>query len=237
MGRALAGLGLCFALASAAHAAAGKPVDLTMSWNVTLDASGAVTSMKPTDGLNPGIYQRLEPAVRKWHFTTGKVKGVPVPSETTLTIHVTMEPVDGFYRVRLRDATTGARYATMTPPKYPDGALMSKRGGAVMLLVHYDAAGSVTEAKIIDGGVPKPGNDIERAAIAAVKHWTFTPESVGGHAIAGSARVPLCFSARPGTENACRWQIDKSEVSLDTKVPLAMNPAVRLETEVAGQVL
>ena len=237
MSRALAVFGLLFVWASASHAAAGKPVDLTMSWSVALDAKGSITSLTPTQTTNPGLYQRLAPAIRTWHFTTGKVKGVSVPSETTLTIHVTLEPVDGFYRVRLRDATTGARYATMTPPKYPDGALMSKRGGAVMLQVHYDAAGSVTEAKLVDGGVPKPGNDIERAAIAAVKHWTFTPESVGGHAIAGSARVPLCFSARPETENTCRWQIDKSEVSLDTKVPLAMNPAVRLETDVAGSTL
>jgi TonB family protein len=229
-------LGLLW-LSPAVVAAAGKPVDLTMSWNVVLDAAGKVVSLKPTDGLNPGLYQRLEPAVRTWHFTTGKVKGVAVPSETTLTIHVTLEPVDGFYRVQLRDAGTGPRYGTMTPPKYPDGALMSKRGGAVLLEVHYDASGNVTKATVVEGGQPKPGNDIERSAIAAVKHWTFTPESIGGHGVAGVARVPMCFSTREGTNDACRWRVGESDVSLDTTRPLAMNPAVHLETDVAGRTL
>jgi TonB family protein len=238
MARVSAVLGLmCLMWASAAHAGAGKPVDLTMSWSVALDASGAITSLTPTQTTNPGLYQRLEPAIRKWHFTTGKVKGVPVASETTLTLHVTLEPVDGFYRVRLRDAGTGARYATMTPPKYPDDAVTSKRGGAVMLEVRYDASGKVTNAVVVEGGLPKPGNDIERAAVAAVKHWTFTPESIGGHGVAGIARVPMCFSAREGTDNACRWRVGESEVSLDTNTPLVMNSVVHLETEVAGRAL
>lgn len=220
-----------------AGAAAPKPVDLTMTWSVSLDASGAVTALAPTVQTNLGIYQRLEPAIRKWRFTTGKINGKPAPAQTTLTVRITLEPVDGFYRVHVRDAGTGARYATMTPPKYPDGATMSQRGGAVMLEVHYDAAGNVTSAKPIDGGLPKAGSDIEHAAVAAVKHWTFSPETIGGHGLAGVAHVPLCFSAHPGGENACRWQVGGAEVALDTQSPLAMNSVVHLETDAKQQEL
>jgi len=136
-----------------AGAAAPKPIDLTMSWSLSLDASGAITALAPTVQTNQELYQRLEPSIRKWQFTTGKVNGKPAPAQTTLTVHITLEPADGLYRVRVRDAATGPRYATMTPPKYPDGALVSRRGGAVMLEVDYDAAGNVTSAKPIDGGL------------------------------------------------------------------------------------
>jgi len=218
----------------ACAAAPQKSVDLTMSWRVSLDAKGAITSLEPADASNPGLYQRLGPEIRKWHFATGKVRGVPAPAETTLTVQITLQPVDGFYRVLLRSAGTGARYATVTTPKYPDGAMMSKRGGAVLLEVHYDAKGNVTEVSLLEGGLPKPGSDIERSAIAAVKHWTFTPESIAGHGIAGVVRVPVCFSARPGAENTCRWKVGGSDVPLDTKMPIAMNSVVHLETEIAG---
>lgn len=214
-----------------------KPVDLTLSWSVSLDASGAITSLQPTVQSNAGIYQRLEPAVRKWHFTTGKVNGKPAPAETTLTLNITLAPVDGFYRVRVRGVGTGARYATTTEPKYPEGAVVSKRGGAVLLEVHYDAAGNVTSAKPIDGGVPKAGNDIEHAAVAAVKHWTFTPEKIAGHGLAGVAHVPLCFSAHTGADDLCRWHVGDADVELDTKSPLAMNSVVHLETDATKQEL
>jgi TonB family protein len=215
-----------------------KPVDLTLTWNVSLDASGAVTALSPTVQSNRGIYQRLEPAVRKWHFTTGKVNGKPAASETTLTLNITLAPVDGFYRVHVRAFGTGARYATMTEPKYPDEAVTSKRGGAVMLEVHYDAAGKVTSAKAIDGGLPKAGADIDHAAVVAVKQWTFTPETVGGHGLAGVAHVPLCFSAHAGgPDDTCRWHVGGADVPLDTKSPIAMNPVVRLETDVTKQEL
>jgi len=220
-----------------AGAAAPKPIDLTMSWSLSLDASGAITALAPTVQTNQELYQRLEPSIRKWQFTTGKVDGKPAPAQTTLTVHITLEPADGLYRVRVRDAATGPRYATMTPPKYPDGALVSRRGGAVMLEVDYDAAGNVTSAKPIDGGLPKAGSDIERAAALAVKHWTFTPETIAGHGLAGVVRVPLCFSAHPGGENACRWRVDGVEVALDTQSLVAMNSVVHLETDATKQEL
>lgn len=220
-----------------AGAAAPKPVDLTMSWNLSLDTSGAITALTPTVETNRALYQRLEPGIRKWQFTTGKVDGKPAPAQTTLTVHITLEPVGELYRVRVRDAATGPRYATKTPPKYPDGALVSRRGGAVMLEVDYDAAGNVTSAKPIDGGLPKAGSDIEHAAVAAVKHWTFTPETIAGHGLAGVVRVPLCFSAYPGGENACRWQVGGADVALDTQSLLAVNSVVHLETDATKQEL
>lgn len=211
-------------------------VDLTMSWSMVLDADGAITSLQPVEDVNAALYQRLEPAIRKWHFTSGKVDGKPAPAETTLTVNITMEPVEGGYRVRLRHAGTGARYAKMTAPKYPDGALMSHRGGAVLLIVHYDADGQVTDAAPIDGGLPKPGADIERAAVVALRHWTFTPERIAGHGVAGAVKVPLCFNAPPARDN-CRWTDAGGDAPIEADHPLALDSVVRLDGDVAGRTL
>jgi TonB family protein len=213
-----------------------KPVDLTMVWSVSLDDTGAITALKPAEEANAALYQRLEPAIRTWHFTPGKVDGRAAPAQTTLTVHLTMEPVEGGYRPRLRRAETGVRYGTISEPKYPDGAVMSHRGGAVLLSVHYDAAGHVTDAVPLEGGNPHPGSDIVRAAIVAVKHWTFTPETIAGHGLAGAAKVPICFNSPPAREN-CRWTDPATNTPIEADHPLTEGSIVSLQGDVADHVL
>jgi TonB family protein len=233
-------LALLLSLGSAmafADSGPSKPVDLSMVWTVDLDAAGAITSLKPAEDRNPELYRHLEPAVRSWHFTTGKVNGAPAAAETTLTVHLTLEPVADGYRVHLRRAETGPTYGTTVPPKYPDGALMSHRGGAVLLLVHYDADGHVIDAEPTDGGEPKPGADIQRAAVVAVKKWTFKPEAIAGHGLAGTAKVPVCFKVEP-SNLTCRFTDPESHRVLDDDHGLlALDPVVRLETDVADHTL
>jgi TonB family protein len=225
---------------SSAFAFAGtetpKPVDLSMIWSLSVDATGAITSLEPAEDRNPELYRRLEPAIRTWHFTSGKFNGTPVPAETTLTVHITLQPTEGGYRVQLRRADTGASYSTTTPPKYPDGALVSHRGGAVLLLVHYDADGHVTDAEPRVGGEPKPGGDIATAAVNAVKHWTFKPERVAGRGVPGAAKVPLCFKVEP-SRLSCRFMEPGTNLPLDPDRPLAIDSIVRIETNVVGQML
>lgn len=233
-------LGLLLAVPLLASAAGPprKPVDLTMSWVVAVDKDGKLGAMTPTEDKNMGLYQRLETGIRKfWVFKPGKVNGKPAPTETTLTVHSTLEPVDGFYRVRVRDASTGPRYDKTVSFKYPDEALMSHRGGGVLLEVRYDATGKIIDAKATRGGEPKPGPDIERAAVIAVKQWTLKPETVGGHGIAGKALVPLCFAPVPAMQKLCRWETPDTKKPLDADRPLAMSSAVHIETDVTRQEL
>jgi TonB family protein len=228
-------LGIASSTALAADAPPSKPIDLTLQWHVSLDANGVVASMEPVDDRNAALYRRLEPEVRSWHFSAGRINGVPAPAETTLTVNLRLDPIADGYHVNLRGASAGGAYVTTTAPKYPDGALMSHRGGGVLLHVHYDSEGRVTDASVLDGATPKPGNDIERAAVASVKHWTFRPESIAGHAKAGEVLVPICFTVEPKTYE-CRFTdpVSKREIG-DT--PLSIDPIVRLDTNVADRVL
>jgi len=106
-----------------------------------------------------------------------------------------------------------------------------------MLRVHYGADGHIVDAEPIDGGEPKAGSDIVRTAVAAVKQWTVKPEMIAGHGLAGEAKIPLCFSL-PQKEYTCRFTDPDSKRVLDgDHAILAVNSVVRLETDVAGQVL
>jgi TonB family protein len=114
---------------------------------------------------------------------------------------------------------------------------MSHRGGGVLLEVKYDTDGHVVDAKVVAGGEPKPGPDIERAAVIAVKQWTFKPETVGGHAIAGKARVPLCFAPAPAMQDHCRWTAPDTKKPLDADRPVAVSSVVHIETDVTTREL
>jgi TonB family protein len=232
MKRVLASLALSAAAACAIAAdEPAKPVDLTLSWSASVDADGKLTALKPADEKYAELYKRLEPDVRNWRFSAGKVDGVPTAAETTLIVHLRLTPVEGGYHIDIRNAEAGPGYGRMTTPKYPDGALMSHRGGGVLVRVAYDADGNVTNAEAIEGGFPKPGNDIEHSALAAVKHWTFKPESIGGHGRPGVAIVPVCFSVGPGPlETKCRFTDPASQQDVQDGGLLAVDPLVRIET-------
>jgi TonB family protein len=221
------------AVAACAMAAdeSAKPVDLTLQWSASVDADGKLTALAPVDEKYAELYKRLEADVRSWHFSSGKVDGVPAAAETTLTVHLHLTPVEGGYHIDVRSAEAGPRYAKMTTPKYPDGALMSHRGGGVLIRATYDADGRVTKAETTEGGFPKPGNDIEHAALAAVKGWTFKPESIGGHGRAGVAIVPVCFSVGPGPlETKCRFTDPVSKRDVENGGLLAIDPLIHVET-------
>jgi len=220
-----------------AAAEAPKPIAVTLQWSIALDAAGAIESIEPIDSkLHPQLAERIEPSIKSWHFTAGKIDGKPEPTQTTLTVHVDLEPLaDGNYGVYLRKAGTGPRYEHLSAPEYPEAAKAIRRSAAVLLDVVYDADGHIVEAKPIEGGEPKSRGDFDRAAVAAVKRWTFTPESIAGHGVPGKARVPICFAATQSQRGQCRWNSPDTHVALDADQPLALGSVVHLETDIAGR--
>ena len=58
----------------------------------SLDADGKINSMEPVDPRYlPEVRKQIEPIVRAWHFTPGKLDGRPAPTETTLGVSVAFE--------------------------------------------------------------------------------------------------------------------------------------------------
>lgn len=189
-----------------AHGGESKPAELDLRWSLSLDASGKITSMTPLFGDDTRtIAGQLEPLIRHWHFIPGSIDGHPVDTQTTLTVETSLDAAGpDNYRVHVVSATTGARYHDGPVPKYPKSAMRMGRYGVVHVQVKHDAGGHVLSATAMRPGDPHVDYALTRAALDAVKQWTFQPETVGGQGVAGSVIVPICFSLE-GREAPCVW--------------------------------
>jgi TonB family protein len=93
----------------------------------------------------------------------------------------------GFCRV---DPAENPRGRQAHPPIYPDAALKSCAHGVVRLRLLFDAAGIVQQVAIDQSS----GNtDLDAAAAASARHWTFHPACIDGQPIAGEAIYPVNF--------------------------------------------
>ncbi|MGH8173375.1 MAG: energy transducer TonB [Rhodanobacteraceae bacterium] len=214
-------------------------------WSVSLDASGRVTNLEPTDKtLIEAVRLPLDNAIRNWQFIPGKIGGEPAATDTTLALDISLVPVgEDRYSVRIDDARTGGDVSVKgirATPKYPASAIQHRRQGMVVLDVNYDASGRVLATKQHEGAPPVDAA-LAKSAEQAVKRWSFSPEVVGGHPIAGAAIVPVCFEIVPSgsrpPSTACDWAPSRSHSDLHGGEVFAIEPAARLQSDVIGKTL
>lgn len=77
-------------------------------------------------------------------------------------------------------------------PVYPIAARRAGREGTVVITTIVDADGSVREARIIRGA----SAELDRAAVEAVKQWTYRPAIKNGSPVPVYSVVQLAFSLR-----------------------------------------
>jgi len=214
-------------------------------WSVSLDAAGHVTRLEPSDKtLADAVRLPLDKAIRSWQFIPGSVDGQPAATDTTLALDITLVPFgDDKFALRVDDARTGGDVTTKgirVPPKYPATAIRHNRQGMVVLKVDYDPTGHVLAANPHEGA-PVVAAELTTSAARAVKRWMFSPEIVGGHALAGSVIVPICFEmvgfGKPMPRTACEWVPPGAHRGLHENDVLAIEPAAKLQTDVVGRTL
>ncbi|HSS08089.1 MAG TPA: energy transducer TonB [Rhodanobacteraceae bacterium] len=215
-----------------AHAAKGESLRREIEWTLSLDADGKIESLEPIDrDYLPEVRQQIEPIVRTWHFTPGKINGRPASTETTLWVTVSFEAESTNstkYQARIASASTGPRYQHVVSPHYPEAAQHAHSEGEVMLWITFDAEGRVTSAK----SYPQMSADhvapmLVEAALDAVKHWTFRPETVAGHGVASEALVPFCFKMANGE---CHWKPSPGKSAVRSGQAIALSSVVGIET-------
>lgn len=245
--RALLPLLACVVWVGALHAAdkSQEPIAITLGWRVSLDAQGHLVSLQaiPNKRVDrvPEIRARLEQEIRSWQFLPGMVNGKPEPTDSGLYVRATLIPISSnAVRIHIVGADTGASSEKVAPPRYPPEAISRRVVGEVVLRVGYDADGNVTSAAL-DPDAPKANPLLVKASIDAARKWKLHPESVGGHSIAGYSVVPFCYSLRfpygGGISGKCDWKPPGSNEALHDGEPLALNPAAKLLTDVAGRTL
>ena len=215
-------------------------------WALTIDASGRVTSLESIgDPPVDAVRAPLETAIRGWHFQPGTIDGKPVETKTTFSLDLSfVEHGSDKFALRVDDARTGADLTFdgfhHSTPKYPSDAMSHHRDGIVVLRVDFDASGHVVATRLADGA-PEVGESFVRSARDAARRWTFSTEIVGGHGLAGSTIVPICFSdytrKTPQEVPRCAWTPPAGHGSLGNGAIVAIDPAARLETAVVGRTL
>lgn len=84
----------------------------------------------------------------------------------------------------------GLAYLNNPGPAYPVFSKRAREQGVVKLRVKVDAAGNVEGIEIHESSGYER---LDRAALAAVRHWRFVPARQGDRAVAGVALVPIRF--------------------------------------------
>ena len=204
-------------------------IETQIEWKLTLDVNGGITELVPIDAnYLPAVRQQLEPVIRSWHFTPGKLNGRPAPTETTLRVGVALDATHaGLYHGRITFADTGPTYGHMVQPEYPETAQHFRHEGGVMLLVEYDTEGRVTSVRHVpEMGTAKVDGALRDAAIQAVMRWTYRAETVAGQGVAGRALAPICFTL---SHRPCHWNRPKGGKPVESGRPIALASVVGLD--------
>ncbi|HEX3896066.1 MAG TPA: energy transducer TonB [Rudaea sp.] len=171
----------------------------------------------------------------------GSSNGHPSATQTRLFVDISLIPTGGdTFRIRVNHAHTGGWLAHLTPPKYPTSAITSHHEGKVIVQARYDGNGKIMTAELSESSV---GIDraLVQAAIDNVRQRTYKPELVDGRGVPGAVLTPFCFTLQlvgsaPPT-NKCKWSTAGKYDDLADGESFALNPAVKLETDVEGKFL
>jgi TonB family protein len=199
LGRCAAVLAIACATTTApTRVAAETAVPMFAVVDVDVDATGRVLAVEPADAVAGEIAGFLREQVSRWQFEPATVRGEPVPTRTSVTIRLeaTGARSGRQLEVRIVGAGTGPRYKVNRAPRYPLAALDRKDSGEVLLRVDFNREGRVT-AVAVERSVGR--KYFERAALDAVRDWTFQPERAGDVAIPARVLVPIrfCIQGKP----------------------------------------
>lgn len=210
-------------------------------WTISLDAAGHVAQLDSRSELAPALRESLQKAIRGWTFEPSRIDGKAMPTETSLTAWISLEPQsDDRFSIRVDDARTGGRVDAAQAPVFPRKAAQLGLQQMVVMNVRYDAHGHVIDASLApDSQHAQPA--LVRSALSAVRKWTFEPERVGGDGIAGLVVVPICFSVvEPGQGHdspGCSWAPPDSHARVSDGEAFALAPVAKLESDVIGKTL
>jgi TonB family protein len=225
-------LALCCTTSAGILKGAPVPHFVTLAWKLSLDSSGNITRLDLfNDEVGSEMYDEMESVVRGWHFTPGKLDGRPAPTNTLLTVVVTLEPAGADeYRARIVSAKTGGTPKHLVAPRYPAEAIRMQRDGLVLLKIDHDANGRIISInRVVQKGSSPVDRNLVNASLAAAKQWTFDPETVGGHPVAGSVVMPFCFTI-DGRKDPCVFNSGDGQEPFETTRPISQSSVVAIDT-------
>jgi hypothetical protein len=259
---------------SSSPLAANEPLpelEMRSVGEIVIAPDGRVASHQLEAGLAPVVQALVDKNVKTWTFEPILSEGRAVSARTRMQLALSAVPDrDGNYILKLDHVWFGLPKARNLhrPPSYPKAAIKAGIGARVLVQARLDDKGQVIDVhpyqtsldRIVgtEGRTERWRRQFERASLAAVKRWQFTPgESIGGVTLESSVLVPLLFQIygdgsvparpdwrayHPGPITPAPWVDPDSLAGLDTdRLGTgdigALDSRVRLISDVIGKAL
>lgn len=269
----LVGAGL-LAGTGASHVVAAEAMpelEMSTAGEIVIGPDGRVTSHQLEAGLAPVVQALVDKNVKTWTFEPILSEGRAVSARTRMQLALSAVPDrDGNYVLKLDNVWFGLPTARNLhePPAYPPAAIKAGLGARVLVQARLDDEGNVVDVhpyqtsldRIVgtEGRTERWRKQFERASLAAVKRWKFTPgESIGGQPLASIVLIPVSFQIyansagpshsdwrayHPGPITPAPWVNPESLAHLDadrleTGDVGALDSRFRLTSDVIGKAL
>ncbi|MHB8913244.1 MAG: energy transducer TonB [Lysobacter sp.] len=190
---------------------------LLVKGTIDLHADGSVAgyALDNPGAVPEGIAALIADAVPLWRFEPVEISGGATRARATMSMRLVAKKMEGGdFTVQIRGAQffgqerpgESVGSVKLVPPAYPAAAARSGVGGTVYTVVKIGRDGRVADAvaeqvnlRIIasESDMGRWRDLLAKAALRAVKHWTFRPPTLGDEVDAPywSARVPVDFVA------------------------------------------
>jgi hypothetical protein len=195
--------------------------------SIELAPDGSVRNFivdKP-DKLPPVVLKLVQQNVPAWKFA---LKDPTAATKVSMRLRVIAKRIDDQHDSVAISAVNFAEdeskpgqhitYKSNPSPTYPFDALRSHVSGTVYILIQVGRDGLVKDALTeqvnldqyaSDNDMTRFRNDLAKASLSAIRHWTFNPPTTGKEVESPCwyARVPVAFDIAGGTHlaNYGRW--------------------------------
>lgn len=149
--------------------------------------SGEITQLEVLQSLRDDLDNNAMKAVRQWRFAPALKDGNPVSVFYHITINFRLDGEKGYRKVE--GTVNKPTVQHKVPPIYPETAKQDGIAGVVELHLKIDANGEVVGAEVEKG----LRDDLDNAALDAVRQWHFEPATENGHPVAVLYSVTLNF--------------------------------------------
>jgi TonB family protein len=163
-----------------------------VTFEFLIDEAGKVTSLGTVGSPEPALEQPARQAVQQWEFTPTLLAGQPIPISMGLTFNFSAERAAVDEVVRVGNDIQPPRKIKNVPPVYPREALSNRQSGLVVMEAIIDPRGKVGDVRVLRG----MGDALDRAAMAAVRQWEFSPTLIGEMPISVVMTVTVSFNVR-----------------------------------------
>lgn len=178
------------------------PLETTVAYRVSIDATGKLVSATPLPSdLAPEIVRAALGLAKELKFEPARAQGQPAASETMLSMTVQFVPApDGSYRPALKSASLMPQKLTMPVPSWPKLRHSSRRPSVLVLLalqVRPDGKINAKQTKLLHSGIEEgDAEDLDRMVESAIKstaRFTFQPDVVAGQPISTVIKMPIRY--------------------------------------------